>query len=143
MPGLFSIPGESLVGVVANLLDRVLPDPKAADAAKLEFLKLAQSGELAQLNADTQLAAGQIDVNKVEAANASLFVSGWRPAVGWCCALAFAFKFIGGPSAFVLAQWFGHPITLPNFDFTEMSTILMGMLGLGAMRSVEKIKGKA
>jgi hypothetical protein len=132
-----------LIPLFASLLDRILPDPKMAAEAKLEVMKLAQSGELAQLNADTQLAAGQIDVNKAEAGNASLFVSGWRPAVGWCCALAFAFKFIGGPSAFVLAQWFGHPITLPNFDFTEMSTILMGMLGLGAMRSIEKIKGAA
>lgn len=132
-----------LIPILGNLLDRIFPDPKAAAEAKLEVMKLAQSGELAQLNADVQLATGQIDVNKAEASNASLFVSGWRPAVGWACALAFFFKFIGGPSLFVVAQWVGHPITLPNFDFTEMSTILMGMLGLGAMRSVEKIKGAA
>jgi hypothetical protein len=129
--------------MLSTVLDRVLPDQKVATEAKLEMLKLAQSGELAQLNANLQLATGQIDVNKVEAANASLFVSGWRPFVGWTCGAAFAFKFIGGPAAFVIAQWIGHPITLPVFDFTEMSTILMGMLGLGAMRSVEKIKGAA
>lgn len=133
----------AVVSILGNLLDRVLPDPKVAADAKLEMLKLAQTGELAQLNADLQLATGQIDVNKVEAANQSLFVSGWRPAVGWSCALAFAFKFLGGPMVFVVAQWIGHPITLPQFDFTEMSTVLMGMLGLGAMRSVEKIRGAA
>jgi hypothetical protein len=133
----------AIIPLLSNLLDRVLPDPKVAADAKLEMLKMAQAGELAQLNADLQLATGQIDVNKVEAANQSLFVSGWRPAVGWSCALAFAFKFLGGPMVFVVAQWIGHPITLPQFDFTEMSTVLMGMLGLGAMRSVEKIKGAA
>lgn len=130
-----------LIPLLGNLLDRVLPDPKVAADAKLEVMKLAQSGELAQLNADVQLASGQIEVNKVEAANASLWVSGWRPAVGWCCAAAFAFKFIGGPSAFVLSQWFGHPITLPVFDFTEMSTILLGMLGLSVSRTYERVKG--
>lgn len=132
-----------LIPLLGTLLDRILPDPKIAADAKLEVMKMAQSGDLAQLNANTQLAAGQIDVNKAEAGNSSLFVAGWRPFVGWTCGAAFAFKFIGGPAAFVLSQWFGHPITLPVFDFTEMSTILMGMLGLGAMRSVEKIKGAA
>jgi hypothetical protein len=128
---------------LANLLDRIFPDPKVAADAKLEVMKLAQSGELAQLNANVQLATGQADINKAEASNASLFVSGWRPFVGWICGAAFAFKFIGGPAAFVLSQWAGHPITLPVFDFTEMSTILMGMLGLGALRTVEKVKGAA
>lgn len=132
-----------LVPLLANLLDRIFPDPKMAADAKLEVMKLAQSGELAQLNADVQLAIGQADTNKAEASNASLFVSGWRPFVGWICGAAFAFKFIGGPAAFVLSQWAGHPITLPVFDFTEMSTILMGMLGLGALRTVEKVKGAA
>jgi hypothetical protein len=133
----------ALIPVFTSLLDRVLPDPKVAADAKLEVLKLAQSGELAQLNADLQLATGQIDVNKVEAANSSLFVSGWRPAIGWICGAAFAFKFIGGPAAFVLSQWAGHPITLPVFDFTEMSTILLGMLGLGGLRTIEKVKNVA
>lgn len=131
----------ALIPILGNLMDKLFPDPATAANAKLEVMKLAQNGELAQLNADLQLATGQIEVNKVEAANASLFVSGWRPAVGWCCCAAFAFKFIGGPSAFVISQWIGHPITLPTFDFTEMSTILMGMLGLGGLRTVEKIKG--
>lgn len=131
----------TLIPMLGNLMDRLFPDPKAAAEAKLEVMRLAQSGELAQLNADLQLATGQIDVNKVEAANASLFVAGWRPAIGWISGAAFAFKFIGGPAAFVLSQWLGHPITLPVFDFTEMSTILLGMLGLGGLRTVEKVKG--
>jgi hypothetical protein len=132
-----------LIPILGNLFDRIFPDPKAAADAKLEVMKLAQAGELAQLNADLQMATGQMDINKVEAANSSIFVSGWRPFIGWTCGAAFAFKFIGGPAAFVLSQWFGHPITLPNFDFTEMSTILLGMLGLGTLRTVEKVKNVA
>lgn len=130
-----------LLPVLGNLLDRILPDPKASAEAKLKVMEMAQAGELAALDAELKLASGQIDVNKVEAASSSLFVAGWRPAVGWTCALAFAFKFIGGPAAFVVSQWLGHPITLPVFDFTEMSTILIGMLGLGGLRSLEKVKG--
>lgn len=132
-----------LIPVLGNLLDRIFPDPKAAADAKLEVMRMAQAGELAQLDAELKLATGQIEVNKVEAASQSLFVAGWRPAIGWVCGAAFAFKFIVGPSAVVVMAMTGHPITLPEFDFTDMSTILMGMLGLGALRTVEKVKGAA
>ena len=130
-----------LIPVIGNLLDRIFPDPKAAAEGKLELMRMAQAGELAQLDAEVKLISGQIEVNKVEAANQSLFVAGWRPAIGWVCGAAFAFKFILGPAAVVAMAMAGHPITLPEFDFTEMSTILMGMLGLGALRTVEKVKG--
>lgn len=131
----------ALIPILGNLLDRIFPDQKAAGEAKLEVMRMAQAGELAQLDADLKQAVGQIEVNKVEAANQSLFVSGWRPAIGWVCGAAFAFKFILGPAAVVGMAIAGHPIILPVFDFTEMSTILMGMLGLGALRTVEKVKG--
>jgi hypothetical protein len=131
----------ALIPMLGQLMDKLFPDPKAAEEAKLKVMELAQTGELAKLNADLQLATGQIDVNKVEAANGSLFVSGWRPFVGWVCGAAFAFKFIGGPLVVTVMTAAGHPITLPNFDFTEMSTLLFGLLGLGALRTVEKVKG--
>lgn len=132
-----------LIPLLGNLFDKLFPDPAAASAAKLEVMKMAQNGELAQLNAELQIATGQIGVNQVEAASPSLWVSGWRPAVGWCCAAAFAFKFILGPAAVVVMAIAGHPITLPEFDFTEMSTILLGMLGIGSLRTIEKIRGVA
>lgn len=97
--------------------------------------------EKQELAAAVMLVQGQIDVNKVEAASSSLFVAGWRPAVGWCCALAFGFKFIGGPLLVFCAQLAGHQVALPEFDFTEMSTVLIGMLGLGSLRTMEKIRG--
>lgn len=133
----------ALIQLLTGVADRLFPDPAAAADAKLKILQMAQTGELAQLDADLRMATGQMEINKVEAASASLFVSGWRPAVGWVCVAAFAFKFVLGPSAVVLAALAGHPITLPVFDFTEMSSILLGMLGLGALRTHEKIKGVA
>lgn len=131
----------ALIPVLGNLFDKFIPDPQAAASAKLKVMEMAQAGELAQLNADLQLATGQIEVNKVEAASSDGFTRNWRPFVGWVCGMAFAFKFIGGPMIFVVSQWFGHPITLPTFDFTEMSTVLLGLLGLGGLRSLERIKG--
>lgn len=132
-----------LIPLLGNVLDKLFPDPTAAGEAKMKLMELAQTGELAKMNAEMQIATGQLEVNKVEAANSSLFVSGWRPFVGWTCGAAFAFKFIGGPMLVFIAGYFGHPITLPEMDFTEMSTILMGMLGIGALRTVEKVKGVA
>lgn len=89
------------------------------------------------------LLQGQMKVNEVEAGSNSLFVAGWRPAVGWTCAAAFAFKFVGGPMLVLVSSYFNHPVTLPEFDYSEMSTILLGMLGLGGFRTFEKVKGAA
>jgi len=133
----------ALIPLLGNVLDKLFPDPTAAGNAKLKLMEMAQTGELAQLNADLQIATGQLEVNKVEAASSSLFVAGWRPFVGWTCGGAFAFKFICGPMLVFIAGLYGHVITLPTMDFTEMSTILMGMLGIGALRTVEKVKGVA
>lgn len=133
----------SLIPVFSQLLDKILPDKGAADAAKLELLKMAQQGELAQINADVTIATAQADINKVEAGSTRLFVSGWRPAVGWICALAVGFKFIGGPALFMVAQALGHPVDLPVIETSELWPLLLGMLGLGGLRTVEKVKGAA
>jgi len=131
----------ALIPMLGNMFDRIFPNPKDANDAKLEVMRMAQAGDMAQLNADLQLALGQMEVNKVEAASQSMFVAGWRSFIGWVCGAAFAFKFILGPAAVVIMAMIGHPITLPVFDFTEMSTILLAMLGLGGLRTVEKVKG--
>lgn len=131
----------ALIPVLGSMFDRIFPDPKAAAEAKVQIMEMAQRGELAQLDADLKMATGQMEVNKVEAGHQSLFVAGWRPAIGWVCGAAFAFKFVVGPSVAVLMAALGHPIVLPEFDFSEMSTILLGMLGLGTLRTVEKVKG--
>ena len=82
----------------------------------------------------------QLDINKTEAAHRSIFVAGWRPFIGWSCGLAMCLNFLIFPLAsFVLAQT-GHLVELPNLDMTQMMPVLMGMLGLGGLRTVEKIK---
>lgn len=130
----------ALLPILGNLMDKLFPDPTAAANAKLQIMQMAQTGELAQLDADTKMALGQIAVNQVEASSPSLFVAGWRPFVGWICGFAFAFKFVLGPLVAMLLTAAGYPVVLPVMDFTEMSTILLGMLGLGALRTVEKVK---
>lgn len=127
----------SLIPVVGKVLDRVLPDKGAAAEAKLKLLELHQAGELAHLAAETELAKGQLEINKAEAGNASLFVSGWRPSVGWVCSLALVYQFFLRPALVT----FGKPA--PELPMGDLITILLGLLGLGTLRTVEKVKGVA
>lgn len=130
----------TLIPLLGNIFDKIFPNPKDAADAKLRLMELSQQGQLAELNANTQLANGQNEINKVEAASNSIFVSGWRPAVGWTCTLAMFFKFIGGPILLMASQFVGVSIDLPPIETAELWPILLGMLGLGALRTVEKVK---
>ena len=125
-----------------KVLDRVIPDPQAKAQAQLELLKLQQAGEFKVLEADLQLALAQTEVNKVEAASADPFKSGWRPAAGWVCVLGLLYQFLLQP---LLAwgsviQGYAAP---PVLELGDLYGLLFGMLGLGAYRSFEKTKGKA
>lgn len=99
--------------------------------------------EQAQLAAAVALVQGQLSVNQAEASNPSLFVAGWRPFVGWVCGSGLAWNYIGRPIAETAMTMYGHPTSLPAADMSELTPLLMGMLGLGLMRTVEKIKGVA
>lgn len=129
-----------IIAAGLEIIGKLIPDPKAQAEAQLKLLELQQAGEFKQLEADLQLAQGQVDINKIEAASDDLFKSGWRPMVGWTCALGFFAKYIGGPLLFVISQYFGYPIVLPEIDTMEMMPLLFGMLGLGAYRTYEKVK---
>ena len=125
-----------------KILDKVLPDPGQKAQAQLELLKLQQAGEFKTLEADLQLALAQTEINKVEAASADPFKSGWRPAAGWVCVLGLLYQFLLQP---LLAwgstiQGFAAP---PVLQLGDLYGLLFGMLGLGAYRSVERVKGKA
>tara|TARA_B100001094_G_scaffold269825_1_gene274292 strand:- start:313 stop:717 length:405 start_codon:yes stop_codon:yes gene_type:complete len=124
----------SLVGPVTGLLDKFIEDKDVKN-------KLAHDlSTMAERHAQ-ELAKGQLEVNKVEAAHKSLFVAGWRPAIGWICGLGMASNFILIPIAnFVLALT-GSAVIVPLLDTGEMMPVLMGMLGLGAMRTYEKKEG--
>ena len=136
-------PITAALDIGGKLIDRLWPNPEQRDAAKLELLKMQQTGELAQLAAETDIAKAQIAVNQVEAQSQSVFVAGGRPFVIWVCGAAFAYHYVVQPLlAFLLASA-GHAVTLPAFDMGELMTVLGGVLGLGGMRTLEKIKGTA
>ena len=125
-----------------GLIDRLFPDPAAKAAAQLELLKMQQAGELAQLAAETDLAKLQIQTNIEEAKSTNWWVAGWRPAIGWVCGAGLAYAALVEPFArFAAKVWFGYTGDFPVIDTDLTLQILMGMLGLGAMRSVEKVKG--
>lgn len=115
-----------LVGTVVN---KIWPDKSEA--------------EKQQLAAAVMVVQGQLDINKVEAANPSVFVSGWRPFIGWVCGSACAWNWIGLPIAKVLLLIWEQPLNLAPADLSEMMPVLMGLLGLGALRTFEKVKGVA
>ena len=117
----------ALIGPVSAILDKVIPDKDLREKLSHEIATMAEKHSQEQVMA-------QIEVNKVEAAHKSLFVAGWRPAIGWICGLALLYSTIISP---ILGIWF----TVPVVDTSLLTTVLMGMLGLGAMRTFEKTKG--
>jgi hypothetical protein len=122
---------EKLIGPVTGLLDKFIEDKDQKNALAHEIATMSQ--KYAQ-----EIAKGQMAINQVEAAHKSLFVSGWRPAVGWVCVLGMFGNFITIPfSNFVLAL-LGIDIVIPLVPLETMMPVLMGMLGLGAMRTYEK-----
>ena len=139
-------PVSAIFGVAGKVIDRVWPDPVEQAKAGQALAALKQSGDLAFLDADVKLMSGQIEINKMEAQHGGMFKGGWRPAVGWICAFAMAYKFVIQPFIIAIVQVAAHftgaelfPIEmLPVIDWSELSVILIGMLGLGTMRSYEK-----
>lgn len=99
--------------------------------------------EKQQLAAAVMVVQGQLDINKAEAANPNVFVSGWRPFIGWVCGSGCAWNWLGLPVLKAVLIIVGHPIELSPANLTEMMPLLLGMLGLGGLRTVEKVKGVA
>ena len=116
----------------AKLIDKLFPNPKDKAEALIKLKELEQNGDLAFIT-------GQIEVNKIEAANQRIFVSGWRPFIGWVCGCALAFQLVVGPTIVWVAALRGKPMSLPTMETELLTTLLVGMLGLGGMRTVEKL----
>ena len=126
---------QSLIGPVTGLLDKFVEDKD--QKAKLAHDLATMADKHAQ-----QIALAQIEVNKAEAASGSLFKGGWRPAVGWVCAIAFAYHFIIKDLIIFGASFAGAELPeLPEFDMGTLLTVLGGMLGIGGLRTYEKQKG--
>lgn len=133
----------ALIPLIGNVLDKILPDAQASADAKFKILELAQKGELAALDADMRLALGQLEVNKAEA-QTDMFRGGWRPAVGWTCVFGLAYQFLIQPLLPWVVALFGAQVPpLPAIDNETLMVLLTGMLGLGGLRTFERVKGKA
>ena len=131
-----------LIGPVFKIIDKLIPDPKAKIEAHLALLKMQQEGEFKALETELAIATGQIETNKIEAASTSFFRGGWRPAVGWVCVTGLAVTFVARP----LLPWAASLLGLtappiPALDIGELMGLLFGMLGLGGLRTAEKMKG--
>lgn len=134
---------QAFLPIISSVLDKIVPDPQAAAEAKLKALEMAQRGELAELDANVRLAIAQLEVNKAEATT-DVFRGGWRPATGWCCVAGLAYQFLIQPLLPWVVTAFGATVPpLPAIDNDAMMVLLTGMLGLGGLRTVERIKGKA
>ncbi len=130
----------ALIDPISRIIDKIIPDPEAAARAKIEMLKTENQQMLQELQLALQADQMQADINQTEAASENVFVSGWRPFIGWICGCAFAYHYVLQPFfAFFLAS-VGHPVSLPDFEMGELTTVLLGMLGLGSLRTVEKVK---
>ena len=126
---------QALIGPVTGLLDKFVEDKDAKNAMAHEIATMAEK-------AAHEAAMAQVEVNKAEAQHRSIFVSGWRPFIGWVCGIALAYHFVLAPFIVFGVAWFGAEIPeLPAFDMDSLMTVLLGMLGLGGMRSFEKAKG--
>ena len=125
----------SLIGPVSGILDKVIPDSDMK--AKLAHEIATMSDTHAQ-----QALLAQLEINKAEAASGSLFKGGWRPAVGWVCALAFAYHYLLQPLLVFILTASGVDLPeLPVFDMSTLLTVLGGLLGIGGLSTVEKAQG--
>lgn len=118
-----------IAGVVGSVIDRIWPNKTEQEKAELQAALL--------------VVQGQLEVNKAEAGSASVFVAGWRPFIGWVCGSACAWNWIGLPMAKAALLMAGITLDLAPADLSEMLPVLIGMLGLGTLRTFEKTKGVA
>ena len=129
-------PLSAIAGLADTLINKIWPDPAARASAEAQLIK-------AQMDAALASVQQQIDINKIEAASPNIWTSGWRPGIGWTCGAAFALHFVVLPVLNWIIGLFGHaPVVIP-FDMDTLSTVLMGMLGLGGLRTFEKVRGIA
>ena len=126
---------QALIGPATKLLGKFIEDKDTKNKIAFELSTMAEKHA-------QQLAMAQIEVNKAEAQSGSIFKGGWRPAVGWICAIAFAYHFIIKDLIMFICGVTGLELPdLPEFDMGTLLTVLGGMLGIGGLRTYEKQKG--
>lgn len=125
----------SIFDLGKTLIDRFFPDKEKAAEAERELMRMMAAGEL-------QAVLAQLQINANEANNPNPFVSGWRPFIGWCCGAGFLWATIGQPIAVYICSIKGWPLP-PDLDTDILMQTMFGMLGLGALRTYEKVKKAA
>ena len=129
-------PITAVLDIGGKIIDKIWPDPTERDKAKLELFRLQQQGELQEI-------AGQLAINAEEAKSSSIFVAGWRPGIGWVCVFALACQYVVRPTLQWVTVLTGHEVPpLPGID-NNLWELMLGMLGLGGLRSWEKKQGVA
>ncbi len=134
----------ALLGVLSPVLDKVLsfiPNPVERAKAQAQMEADLRAQETALLMAFINSDAKQVEVNKAEAENPNLFVSGWRPFVGWVCGVGIAWTFVLQPVADWILSIYAPKVVTPVLDSSQLMSLLLGLLGMGAMRSFDKLKG--
>ena len=124
---------QALIGPVAGLLDKFIEDKDQKNKLAHEIATMAEKQA-------HEIAKSQIEVNKEEAKSRHWWIAGWRPACGWICTLAMGYHFIIQPFLLFFLALFGLKMEIPVFDMETLMTVLLGMLGLGGLRSFEKHK---
>jgi roadblock/LC7 domain-containing protein len=126
----------ALLPALGTLVDRLIPDRAAAEKAKAEM-------EAELIRAINEAALAQVEVNKIEAGHSSVFVAGWRPSIGWVCAAGLAWAFVLAPVASWALMVFGVKAELPAIQFDHLFELVLAMLGIGGLRTFEKLRGVA
>lgn len=131
---------DDIIGQGLAIINKFIPDPAQKAQAAFQMAQLQQQTEFKELDAQIAEIQSQTDTNKAEATNASIFVAGWRPFVGWVCGAGLAYQYLVDPLISWVAAIEHWPLP-PSLDLSTLITMLGGMLGFGAMRTVEKING--
>ena len=126
----------ALLPALGTLVDRLIPDRAAAERAKADM-------EAALIKASNEAALAQVEVNKIEAGHGSVLVAGWRPFIGWVCGAALAWAFIVGPVLSWSLAVLGIRESLPPIMTDNLFELVLAMLGLGGLRTFEKMRGVA
>lgn len=130
----------AILGGILSTVGQIADDLLTSDEERGKLALEARKLDLAEQELAQRGDADQIKVNVEEAKSSSLFVAGWRPAVGWLCAAACGWNWLGLPVAKFIAALAGHPIDMAPAPMDEMMPVLLGMLGLGSLRTFEKVK---
>lgn len=137
-------PITAIANAASTIIDKIFPDAGEAQKAKLRIEEMKLNGELAAIAQENQLQIAQIEVNKEDAKSSNWIQANWRPAVGWIGAFSLGYAAILEPLARFVAQvGFGYTGAFPILDSTISMQILFGILGLGAYRSFDKMKGSS